>query len=181
MEITRVSEGGSMELDQWLMVYQTIVQSAAQRGRNRWSLLAGGAVAQSILLVATVFLLFVEPLPMTGEYFFLVVGLAALGLLTSLGWIASLRRLRIEVLHFESLARGIESQFAGGEFFRSIRRLAQGEKVCTSASNWTCGEWLPSVSKLPFLTRSLGGRPACLVAWPFVLGWIGLLVRMLIA
>ena len=170
-----------MELDQWLVIYLTVAQSATQVRQTGWSLLARGAIVQTLLAVAAIFLLFIEPLPMTGTYFLLIVGLVSLGLIMSFGWLIALRRLRVEGMHFEALVRGIESQFAGAEFFRSIHRLQAGEKVCTPASTWTCNEWLPSVSRLPILSRSRAGLPVCLMAWPFTLGWVGLLLRILIS
>jgi len=170
-----------MELDQWLVIYLTVAQSASQRRQTGWSLLARGAIAQTILAVAAIFLLFIEPLPMKGTYFLLIIGLVSIGLLMSLGWLMALRRLRVEASHFEGLVRGIESQFAGAEFFRSIHRLQAGEKVCTPASSWTCNEWLPSVSRLPILSGPRAGHPVCLMAWPFTLGWIGLLLLVLVS
>jgi len=169
-----------MELDQWLAVYQAVTQSASLKEQSRWSFIIGAAVAQAILGVAAVFLVFVEPMPLAGLRLHLTVGLIGVGLLVSLGSLLQEKRLRAEATHLEALARGIESQFAGGEFFRSLHRLSGREKVCTPCSNWTCGEWLPGVSRLPILARLLPGSAVGVIAWPLLLGWVALLVRVLI-
>ena len=168
-----------MELDQWLVVYQALARSAATKEQSSWSLLVGGLIAQSILAIAAIFLVFIEPMPLAGLRFFLVIGLVAVGLLSSSAWLVMQKRLRAEATHLSSLARGIESQFAGGEFFRSLYRFSKGEQVCAPASDWTCDEWLPSVSRLPMLARLAPGSLVGLTTLPFVLGWIALLARTL--
>jgi hypothetical protein len=171
-----------MELSQWLAIYHAVAQSAATRERNRWTLLAGGLVMQSILAIAASFFVFIEPSPFLGARFVLIIALSSVGLLTGVGWTMMLVRLRAQALHFDALSRGIESQFAGAEFFRSLHRLSAGEKVCTPTSHWSCNEWLPSVSRLPLSARALPEPIAMrLLSWPFILGWIALLVFVLTA
>jgi hypothetical protein len=176
-----LNEGGVMELDQWLVVYQTIVRSASLKEQTRWSLVIGATLVQAILGVAAVFLVFVEPMPLAGLRLPLTIGLISVGLLVGLGCLVGEKKLRTEASHLEALARGIESQFAGGEFFRSLHRLAAREKVCTAGSSWTCGEWLPGVSRLPLLVRLVPECGRVAMTWPFVLGWVALLVRVVTA
>lgn len=166
-----------MELDQWLMVYLAIAQTASARERSAWALFVGGLIAQSILAMAVVLLVSIESVPRGGPGFHLEIGLIAVGIVSSLAWLAAQARVRAEAAHLGTLVRGIEKDFAGGEFLRSLFRFSSGERVCSPASQWTCGEWLPSVSRLPliarFAPRLLGG----LVATLFLFGWIALLVR----
>jgi len=166
-----------MELDQWLMVYLAIAQGVAAKERSGWSLFGGVLIAESVLAIGAVFLLSTEPVPRGGPLLFVQVGLVVIGLLSSLAWLASQVRVQAEASHLSALLRGIESQFAGGEFLRSLERLAKGERVCSSASQWTCGEWLPSVSRLPFAARLSPRFLAALVSFSFLCGWIALLVR----
>jgi len=168
-----------MELDQWLVVYQAVARSAASKEQSRWLLFAGGLMAQSLLAIVAVLLLFIEPMPLSGLRFFLTIGLVSAGLVSSIGWIGMQKRLQAEVSHLQGLARGIECQFAGAEFFRSLYRLSKGERMCSPAAEWSCNEWLPSVSRIPLLARIAPGSLAVLASWPFVLGWIALLVCVL--
>jgi len=171
-----------MELSQWLAIYHAVALSAASKERNRWTLLVGGVIMQSILGIAAGFFALIEPTPFVGVSFVIIIALSSVGFITATGWTSLLARLQSEALHFDALSRGIESQFAGAEFFRSLHRLSAGEKVCTPASDWSCNDWLPSVSRLPLGSRLLpewiGSR---LLTWPFLLGWVGLLVYTLTA
>lgn len=168
-----------MELDQWLGVYQALVRSAATKEQSGWSLHTGGLTAQSILAIAAIFLVFIEPMPLAGLRFFLVIGLVTVGLISSTIWLVMQKRIQAEATHLNSLVRSIESQFAGAEFFRSLCRFSKGEQICVPGSDWTCNEWLPSVSRLPLFARLAPASLAGLVTLSFVLGWIALLVRVL--
>ena len=168
-----------MELDQWLVVYQAVARSAITKEQSRWLLFVGGLIAQSLLAIVAVSLTFIEPLPLSGFRFFLAVGLISVGLLSSIGWWGVQARLQSEASHLRSLSRGIESQFAGAEFFRSLYRFSNGEKMCSPAAEWTCDEWLPSVSRLALFARISPGGLALFAISPFLLGWIALLICIL--
>ncbi|MGB2982937.1 MAG: hypothetical protein WBC63_03640 [Candidatus Bipolaricaulia bacterium] len=170
-----------MELDQWLIVYQALSQSAATKEHSGWSLFIGGLVAESILVISLVFLVSIEPIPLDGLPFFVEIGLIAVGLLSSASWLVAHTRLKAEERHLGAMLRGIESQFAGGEFHRNLHRFCNGEKVCVAASNWTCDEWLPSISRLPLVARLAPRFLAGLVALSFLLGWIALLIRAVVS
>jgi len=169
-----------MELDQWLMVYLALSQTAAAKERSAWSAFFGGLITEAILGVALVFLISVEPIPLGGFHYYAEIGLIAIGIVGSIAWMTCTSRIRAEAAHLSGLLRGIESQFAGGEFLRSVHRLSHGERVCVNASNWTCDEWLPSVSKLPLAARLVPRFFADAATLFFLLGWIGLLVRALV-
>jgi hypothetical protein len=166
-----------MELDQWLMAYLAISQSAAAKERSGWSLFVGSLTANSILAIAVVFLISVEPAPVPGPRLFVEIGLILLGLLSSLAWLATGTRVQAEAAHLGNLLRGIEGEFAGSELHRSLFRFSKGEPVCSAASRWTCNEWLPSVSRLPLVARIGPRLLAGLVSLSFLFGWIALLVR----
>jgi len=169
-------EEGFMELDQWLMAYLAVSQSAATKERSRWSLFVGGLTANAILAIAVVFLISVDPV--SGLRFFIEIGLILIGLLSSFAWLVVGARLQAEAGHLAALLRGIEKEFAGGELHRSLFRFSKGEAVCAAASRWTCNEWLPSVSHLPLLAR-IGPRFfAGFVAFSFLVGWIALFVQV---
>jgi hypothetical protein len=169
-----------MELDQWLVVYRAMAYCYAAKERSSWAVLVGGLVAQAILVVALVFLVSVEPIPFTGFRYFVEIALAAVGLISCLGWLGAHARVNAEGRHLARLLRSIECQFAGGEFLRSLHRLSAGEKVCVSGSDWTCDEWLPSVSKLPVAARLGAGGFLALIPSIFLAGWIAVLVRVLL-
>jgi len=165
-----------MELDQWLMVYLAIAQSAATKERCEWALFVGGLIAEAILAIAVVFLVSIESGPPGSLPFFVGIGLIGVGIISSLAWFVTRARVRAEAVHLWSLMRGIEKEFAGAEFLRSLHRFSRGDPVCAPASNWTCGEWLPTVARLPLAAR-LGPRfLAGTVPAVFLLGWIALLV-----
>jgi hypothetical protein len=166
-----------MELDQWLMIYLAISQTAAAKERSAWGLFVGGLIAQAILALAVVFLASVESAPPRGILFHFEIGLIGIGVVSSIAWLTARSRVQAEAAHLTTLMRGIEQNFAGGEFLRSLLRFSNGERVCSPASQWTCNEWLPSVSRLPVFAR-LG--PRILAGWVGILvlfGWIALLVR----
>jgi len=160
-----------MELDQWLMVYLALAQSEAARERSAWAVFVGGLIVQAILLMGVVFLISTD---VEGR---LAIGLIGLGFVSGLAWSAAQARVRAEAAHLGALLRGIEQNFAGGEFLRSLHRFASGERVCTSAAQWTCGEWLPSVCRLSFSARLAPRFLAGFTPALFLLGWIALLVR----
>ena len=166
-----------MELDQWLMVYLALAQTAAAKARGVWSAFLGGLIAQALLAIAAVFLIATEPTPRAGPLFYMQIGLLAIGFLTSLAWLGTVARAEAESRHVAGLMRGIEGQFAGGEFLRSLHRLTSGERVCVPGSNWICQEWLPSVARLPLAARLAPRFFSGTVILAFLLGWIALLLR----
>lgn len=168
-----------MELDQWLMVYLALTQTAAAKERTAWSSFFGGLIAEAILGIGLVFLVSVEPIPLRGFHLYLEFGLIAVAIVSTIAWLGSTTRIRSEATHLSRLLRGIEGQFAGAEFLRNLHRLSDGERVCVAASNWTCDEWLPSVSRLPLSARLAPRLFTGAVPLFFLLAWIGLLVRTL--
>jgi len=177
MVVTVDVQGGAMELDQWLMVYLALAQTAASKARTVWSAFLGGLIAQALLVIAAAFLIATEPTPRTGPLFYMQIGILAIGLLASLAWLGSVSRAEAESRHLAGLMRGIESQFAGSEFLRSLHRMTSGERVCVSGSNWVCQEWLPSVTRLPFVARLAPRFFSGSLMLAFLLGWVTLLVR----
>jgi hypothetical protein len=93
-----------------------------------------------------------------------------------LAWAAAQRRLHGEMIHWERLLRSLESQFAGGEFHRSVQRLDQGEPVCVSGSAWACDEWQNEAVRFSRLFRLFTCR---LVLWTPV-AFLGALVVLFI-
>lgn len=168
-----------MELDQWLVVYHAIVGSALSKERTAWTIFLGGLIAQAVLLIPLVFLASTGPWTSDELPFAIAAGICVLGAISSLAWILARLRSAGEADHMASLCRGLEGQFAGGEFVRSLHRFSRGEKVCISSTEWTCDEWLPSVSRMSTLPRVLSGFFVRLTPLAFLLGWIGVLVDLL--
>jgi len=168
-----------MDLDQWLVVYLSIVTAATAKRSSFWSMVGWGLLAQSLLGAVACVLMLGLPSPFTGFARLGLGGLAGTGLLTALGWATILRRLQSGVVVSETLARGIEGHFAGGEFFRALHRYDAREKVCIPSSEWTCNDWLPSVAQKSLPLRILGGLGVPLLVVPFLAGWIALLIFLL--
>jgi len=168
-----------MDLDQWLVVYLSLVTAASSKRTNLWSMLGLGLVAQVLLGVAVCILVVGLPSPMGDVARFVLISLSGLGLAIAFGWGLILRTLSARARVAESLARGIEAHFAGSEFHRALHRYELNEKVCVPSSEWTCNEWLPSVASKPRLLRVLGGLGIPLLVLPLLAGWISLLFYLL--
>ena len=167
-----------MELEQWLVVYQAVTGTHTAKERSLWIVYAGALVAEVLLLFA--FLLAMpEMIGAMGSD--VRLGIACLGIVLSGIWMLVSIRLAAETRHVARLLRSMEGQFAGGEFARSLYRLAKGEQVCVSASQFTCNEWLPSVTRYGFGGRLSAPTLACLTTVLFGAGWVALLLSLLIA
>jgi hypothetical protein len=164
-----------MELDQWLAVYQAISVAASSKERSLWSIFSGGLIAECVFVLVLIFL---APAPLDTISSKLEIATTVVGLLLSLMWLLLLVRMSCEAQYMERLLRNVESQFAGGEFHRSLHRLSRGEQVCVAASTWTCGEWYPAVSRLPFAARVSARVVGGLLALVFLIGWIAVLVEI---
>jgi len=166
-----------MDLDQWLYAYGAVTRSCSGREKSLWTASVGFLLAQSLLAFAYAF---VEPNLLGGASTDYRTGFIVLGGLVAVVWGLVQTRLRAELLHFERILRQIEGQFAGGEFHRSLFQLAQGERICVSAAQYTCNEWLPDVARLPLLGRISAIRLMTCVPLLFVLGWLAVLLDTLI-
>lgn len=164
-----------MELEQWLMVYQAITISTAGKERNYWMVTGIFLAANFLLLLPLAF--FVYSYATWGEKWF-KTALGAIGFLICFFWLASHHWAVREVSYWESLLRGIEGHFAGGEFHRSLYKLHQGEQVFIPACSWKGNEWYPEVERLSWLGRIdlrtlIGFLPII-----FLLAWIALVVSV---
>ncbi len=162
-----------MELEQWIAIYGAVTHNATARIRSFWSLLVGG------MLVAAVFSLafsYLEAFALSGIPVSLEIGTIGFALFLGIGWLAAQCRLLAEVHHWERMLRSLESQFAGGEFQRSQRRLEQGESVCVAGSTWICDDWQNEAVRFSRLTRTI---PQC-VAVSIPAGFVAALVAFLV-
>jgi hypothetical protein len=125
-----------MELDQWIAIYGSVTQTAASKEKAFWSLFACGLMTAALFVLAVL---------LGGRFaasgVAVEVGVIAFGWVVGLSWAVAQVRLHSEIVHWERLLRSLESQFAGGEFHRSVQRLDQGEPVCVPGSAWACDEW----------------------------------------
>lgn len=162
-----------MELEQWLLVYQAITTTASAKERNYWMSTGVFLIANFLLLLLLAF--FARTYVTSLERCF-GTALGAIGILVSIFWLVTQRWTAREISLWESFLRGIEGQFAGSEFHRSIHKLVRGEQVCVPDTSWKCNQWYPDVWRL-----SRGGRlsPQVLIAFLsviFLLGWVALVV-----
>jgi hypothetical protein len=108
----------------------------------------------------------------------LEVGLIALGWVIGLAWAGAQQRLHVELIHWERLLRSLESQFAGGEFHRSVQRLDQGEPICVSGSAWACEEWQNEAVRFSRTFRLFTCRMVLWTPVAFLLGLVVLFIKV---
>lgn len=162
-----------MELEEWLVVYQALTWSACSKERSYWTI-AGAFLLANCALIFPLSLFLFSYTMWEGRYFSTI--LAGLGVLICLAWLTSQQRAAREASHMARLLRSIESQFAGGEFQRSLSKLLAGEKVCVPGTSWRCEDWQPEAVRIGFLTRHM--PRVLMVMVPVVFGgaWIALAV-----
>ena len=160
-----------MELDEWMQIYQALSATAGAKERSYWTI-AGIFLMANCLIIFPLSLFLFSYRIAEGRLFTTVI--AAIGIIISLGWSFNQRRLLLEVNHFSSLLRGIEGQFAGAEFHRSLDRLIAGEEVCVQSTSWKCKEWHPEVTRLGRATRLMPHASIAIIPIVFLLAWVAL-------
>jgi hypothetical protein len=162
-----------VELEAWLAIYQAVNHTAAAKERVCWILtalflLANCALALPAgLLAASLF---------GGQTQGIVTGIAGLGGILSLAWLLCQSLAVRERLHWESLLRSVEHQFAGAEFHRSAYRLLRGEETCVPTTAWKCGDWYPEVERIGWVRRSLPHAAVWFLPLAFLAAWAALVV-----
>ena len=165
-------EEAGLELHAWLAIYQAVTLTATAKERTYWTIAAVFLLANSVLLLPAGLL---AASSSNDEGQLLVTGLAALGGIICLAWLACQGFAGRESLHWESLLRSIEHQFAGGEFHRSAYRLLRGEETCVPTTAWKCGDWYPEVERLRWARRALPQVAVRLLAVAFLVAWAALI------
>lgn len=162
-----------MELEAWLAVYQAVNHTRAAKERVCWTVAVFFLLANSVLVVPACLLAASFPDEQSQA---VVTGLAILGGIVSLAWVACLGLAVRETRHWESLLRSVEHQFAGAEFHRSAYRLLRGEETCIPTTAWKCGDWYPEVERLSWAGRFVPRLAAQLLPLAFVAAWVVLIV-----
>lgn len=157
-----------MELGEWLAIYQAASLTATSKERTYWTITALFLLANSLLALPAGLVAASYP---DDPSQWLATGLGALGCVTCLVWLACQGLAARESLHWESLLRSIEGQFAGGEFHRSAYKLLRGQEVCIPTTAWKCGDWYPEVERLRLARRGLPHVAGRLLALAFLAGW----------
>lgn len=167
-----------MELEQWLKVYQAASLTASTKERIHWAIHGVALLANLLLLLVLV---------NTGGYILgfmggfssvpvgtraLDTGLAAVGILLSLFWLALVRRASRELALWTGLLRQVEGEFAGAEFHRAELRLLKGQPVRAPTTTALYNEWYPEIVRLSWFARAFSwafgaALPAC-----FLVGWL---------
>jgi hypothetical protein len=162
-----------VELEAWLAIYQAVNHTATAKERMYWTIAALFLLGNSLLALPAALLVASFP---DDQSQMVVTGLAILGSIVSFVWLACQTLARRENLHWESLLRSIEHQFAGAEFHRSVYRLLRGEETCVPTTAWKCGDWYPEVERLGWARRSLPYLAAGLLSLAFLAAWVLLIV-----
>jgi len=162
-----------MELEEWLQLYQAVSVTAGVKERGYWTV-AGIFLLANCLLAFPLAFFFFSYTGGEGRYFITVLG--GIGVLLSLSWSLSQKRIAGELSHLASLLRSIEGQFAGGEFHRSLHKLLSGEEVCVPATSWKCKEWQSEVTRLGWCVRTPPQALISILPVVFLLAWVTLAV-----
>ncbi len=163
-----------MELEHWIHLFGAVSNTTTARERSKWVFFASALVASTALVLGTLWAL------IDGVELGLGLGTAILGLLLSVVWGIVQARLDAESSHWQRLLRGIESQFAGTEFHRSIHRLLLGEQVCVPSASWVCGEWNPEAARFSPFSRHLAHAATQWLPGIYALAFVALIVATVI-
>jgi hypothetical protein len=162
-----------MELEAWLAVYQSVNETRAAKERTLWTIVGLFLLGSSLLSVPACLLAASFPDAPSQA---LVTGLAILGGIVALAWLACQSLAARETRHWECLLRSLEQQFAGGEFHRSAYRLLRGEETCIPTADWRCGDWYPAVARLGWASRIVPQAAAWALPLIFLAAWVILIV-----
>jgi hypothetical protein len=162
-----------MELEEWLKIYQAVSLTSGVKERSYWTILGIFLLTNGILILSGAFLALTYTLHDARIF---STALGGIGIVTALCWLVTQHRVAREVIHWESLLRNLEGEFAGAEFHRSIYKLLQGNQVCVTAADWICDEWHPTVGHLSWITRATSKGLLALLPLVFLLAWIALVV-----
>jgi len=168
--VGRGASGGcdTVELREWLAVYQATGATVSGKERALWSLWSAFLLASCLVAAGFAFV----ALGRWGTNGCLLTsGLAALGVVVALCWLVVPATLRAEVRYWQGLLREIEGMFAGAEFHRGAYRLQRGMEVRTPATSLHCDEWYPQIARLGRMRRWTTAAAAVALPLAFVIGW----------
>jgi len=167
-----------MELEQWLKVYQAASVTASSKERAYWTVF-GVCLLGNFLLLLVLWNTGGFMLGFMGGFAGVPVGtraldtgLAFLGFLLSLFWLAISERLERERALWSGLLRQVEGEFAGAEFHRAELRLGRGQPVRALTTTALYNEWYPEILRLNWFSRTLPSFLGSFLPIYFLFGWL---------